>query len=141
MRSCPQCNSRFDEEYFFCLNDGARLNDDAGEQITFVAPAVARRACPSCGAGNESGAAFCSKCGAAVSGFAVGASVATTPRAISAMSKRENPATTTPLPSFLSDAADLPADGGGLPLLWLIIVAALIIMGIALIGMVIDNSS
>lgn len=132
MRSCPQCRSRFGEEYFFCLNDGVRLIDDAGEQITFVAPARIRQACAKCGAGNDADAIFCSKCGASVTMPSVVTEA--TKRTVSAPLKRS-----APLPTFLADAADEPVSDERARLVNLLLLVAITILGLFLIAMLIDN--
>lgn len=124
--------SRFDEEYFFCLNDGVRLIDDAGEQLTFVAPAKVRQPCPKCGAGNDADAVFCSKCGSAF-GHASIVTEAARPLAGHA------PASPAPLPAFLADADDdMVLEGKSRLINWLLL-AAIAILGLFLIAMLIDN--
>jgi len=59
----------------FCLSDGNKLVDDAGEQETLASPRIAvnpfpasgiAEFCPGCGHGNKGGARFCKKCGGAM---------------------------------------------------------------------------
>lgn len=132
MRNCPQCMSRFDEEYFFCLNDGVRLIDDEGEQITFVAPAKVRQPCPKCGAGNDADAVFCSKCGCAVGLASI---VTEAPRPL----VRRAPASPAPLPAFLADADHDPLPEEKSRLISWLLLAAIAILGLFLIAMLIDN--
>lgn len=132
MRSCPQCRSRFGEEYFFCLNDGVRLIDDAGEQITFVAPAIMRQACPKCGGGNDADAVFCSKCGATMS----------VPSVVTAAARPliQAPAKNADLlPAFLADVDDEPVSEGRSRLVNFLVLAAITILGLVFIAMLIEN--
>lgn len=132
MRSCPQCRSRFGEEYFFCLNDGVRLIDDAGEQITFVAPAIVRQPCLKCGAGNDPDAVFCSKCGSAM----------TTPSVVTEAARpldRSPSVRSAALPAFLADADDEPVPEGRSRLINFLVLAAITILGLVFIAMLIDN--
>lgn len=74
MRTCPQCNSQFPDDYVFCMDDGTTLAE--AEQETVVQSRVALGGqtaslspdmlvvCASCGLANRAGSQFCKKCGA-----------------------------------------------------------------------------
>lgn len=84
MKTCPQCNVAYTDDYMFCLADGNSLVDESGEQETIAAGRVmfsdmqplagtaANVACKSCGLENRSNSKFCKKCGKTIS--SVGAS-------------------------------------------------------------------
>lgn len=74
MKSCPQCQSVFPEDYVFCLNDGVTLHDAETEQETDLRPVVNFGktsmlspdmivACVSCQVSNRANSKFCKKCG------------------------------------------------------------------------------
>lgn len=74
MKSCPQCQSVFPEDYVFCLNDGTSLHDAETEQETILRPVVNFGktsslspemvvACVSCQVSNRANSKFCKKCG------------------------------------------------------------------------------
>lgn len=73
MKTCPQCNTVYDEDYVFCLADGNTLLDRDGEQETvpnrkFSMPPVGGELemsvyCGSCGLENTANSKFCKKCG------------------------------------------------------------------------------
>ncbi len=74
MKSCPNCNSQFPDDYVFCLNDGTTL--DEAEQETLVQNRIVfggqtaslspdmLTVCASCGLANRAGSQFCKQCGA-----------------------------------------------------------------------------
>ncbi|MBK8813701.1 MAG: tetratricopeptide repeat protein [Acidobacteria bacterium] len=76
MRTCPQCNSVFPEDYLFCLNDGTMLAENDAEQETVVQARFAQPTsalspdmiaeCVSCGLANRGNSKFCKKCGTAL---------------------------------------------------------------------------
>lgn len=74
MKSCPQCQSVFPEDYVFCLNDGVLLHDAETEQETVLSPVVnfgktsmlspeMLVVCSSCQVSNRTNSKFCKKCG------------------------------------------------------------------------------
>lgn len=78
MKSCPQCNSVFADDYVFCMNDGTTLTDESGEQETLVAQRFSISTsllspdmlveCPNCALANRANSKFCKKCGSSVTG-------------------------------------------------------------------------
>jgi hypothetical protein len=78
MKTCPQCNTIYDEDYLFCLADGNTLRDESGEQETvlsdrivfsnlheagvFAGPAF----CTTCGLQNRGNSKFCKQCGGSI---------------------------------------------------------------------------
>lgn len=74
MKSCPNCNSQFPDDYVFCLNDGTVLDEaeqetlvqnrvSFGGQTSSLAPDMLT-VCASCGLANRAGSQFCKQCGA-----------------------------------------------------------------------------
>lgn len=75
MKTCPQCQSHYPEDYVFCMNDGTTLKDEETEQETILQNKVLFGektsalspgmlvVCPSCGLANRSQSKFCKKCG------------------------------------------------------------------------------
>ncbi len=80
MKTCPQCNVAYTDDYLFCLGDGNSLIDESGEQETIAAGRVmfsdmqppagsaAVVGCRTCGLENRSNSKFCKKCGSPMSG-------------------------------------------------------------------------
>lgn len=75
MKRCPQCNSHFGDDYYFCLNDGTMLYDGSDEvetrvgqrvQMPISEPIGPMHPCDQCGMSNRLNSKFCKKCGAAV---------------------------------------------------------------------------
>lgn len=77
MKTCPQCQSEFADDYIFCMNDGTRLptateeSEDetvlSARKISFPATAALSpemlNACAQCGLQNRRQSKFCKKCG------------------------------------------------------------------------------
>ena len=75
MKTCPQCNLSYQDDYLFCLTDGNTLKDKSGEQETRLAnrlvfsemaagqSAESMAACSVCGLANRANSKFCKKCG------------------------------------------------------------------------------
>jgi len=75
MKTCPQCSTKYEEDFLFCLSDGNTLVDESGEQETLVGNRVdfadmahghaaqAGEHCPACGHANRANSKFCKKCG------------------------------------------------------------------------------
>lgn len=74
MKTCPQCQSVFPEDYVFCMNDGTTLKENETEQETVIRPKISIGqttalspdmlvACASCGLSNRANSKFCKKCG------------------------------------------------------------------------------
>lgn len=74
MKTCPQCNSQFPEDYVFCMNDGTTLGEIEqetvvqnkvvlGGQTSALSPDMLA-VCTSCGLANRANSSFCKKCGA-----------------------------------------------------------------------------
>jgi hypothetical protein len=73
MKTCPQCNSEYPNDYGFCLIDGVTLNEKDAEQETLVknrmvfsipSPAGLSLNCKACGIENSADSRFCKNCGA-----------------------------------------------------------------------------
>lgn len=73
MKTCPQCNSQFPDDYAFCMDDGTSLIESEQEtivqnripfagQTSSLAPEMIF-VCPSCGLANRADSKFCKKCG------------------------------------------------------------------------------
>lgn len=79
MKTCPQCQTAYEEDYIYCLMDGKPLYDNDRETETetayrtpIVIPTSAQPDnehvfCDSCGTENRSTSRFCKKCGALLS--------------------------------------------------------------------------
>lgn len=79
MKTCPQCQSVYPDDYVFCLGDGTMLKEIETEQETVVRSKVNLGEtaalspemlviCPSCQLSNRSNSKFCKKCGNDLSG-------------------------------------------------------------------------
>lgn len=77
MKTCPQCQSEFADDYVFCMSDGTPLASAEAEPETVVSsrvqlPATTALApemlsvCANCGLQNRKQSKFCKKCGAAL---------------------------------------------------------------------------
>jgi len=76
MKTCPQCNSIFSDDYVYCLNDGTVLVGEDGEQETVANLKFGGRVaadlsdstshCGACGLENRGTAKFCKRCGGAL---------------------------------------------------------------------------
>jgi hypothetical protein len=81
MKTCPQCNAQYPNDYRFCLIDGVTLNEPDAEQETLVknrmvfsipSPAGLSLNCKACGIENSADSRFCKNCGAPLQESAAG---------------------------------------------------------------------
>lgn len=81
MKTCPQCQAVYEEDYVFCLMDGGALYDNDGETETVYKRSIPTPGgpmpatpfyCDSCGIENRSTSRFCKKCGAPIATIASG---------------------------------------------------------------------